>query len=245
MHRRLRNSIYRWLWRIAIGSGLMLVGAGVALFFLYRAATAPVPAYQAVLEKTFEQAESGELEQSRQELESQLAALYSDAASESRWETVITATQANSWLATQLVQDFPELEDQGVTDLRVILQPDVATLAMHADLQGLQAVVTLDLQPFVTEDGQLAIELAGAKIGAAPLPVAQILDQLNASMGDEGLPWRFGRNNGNPVLLIDFEQQASSHRQVRSLDTVEAREGEIYVAGETKDRPPRVAKLAD
>lgn len=236
--------MYRWLRRIALGSGLMLTGAAVAVFFLYRAATAPVPEYQALVEQTRQQLETGEIEQNRQELESQLAALYSDAAEATRWETTITELQLNSWLATQLVHDFPELAEQGVYDPRVLIKAGAVTLAMRAELHGMNAVVAFDLEPFVAEDGSLALELAAARVGSAPLPTAQIMDQLNAAMGDEGLPGRWSTSNGNPVLLIDFEQQASSFNFSRSLDAIEVRQGEVYIAGETLERAPRVAEVS-
>lgn len=235
--------MYRFLRRMLIGSGLMLFGAAVAVFFLYRAATAPVPEYQAVLERTQQQLDSGELQRSRQELESQLAALYSDASVENQWETVLTDTQINSWLATQVAKDFPELEEQGLHDLRMLMKPGVATLAMRAELHGLNTIVAIDMQPFVADDGSLALELASARVGSAPLPTAQILDQLNASLDDEGLPGRWSQNNGHPVLLLDMASWLSTHSHDRSVETIEVREGEIFVAGVTLDRTPRVAEL--
>lgn len=238
--------MYRLLRRLAIGSGLMMTGAAVAVFFLYRAATAPVPEYQALLERTKLQRDNGELEQDRQELESQLAALYSDTQTAERWETVLTAQQINGWLATRLEKEIPELSQQGLTDLRVMMKPGVTTLAMHADLHGLKAVVAIDLAPFVADDGSLALELAGARVGSAPLPTKQILDQLNASMGEEGLPGRWTQNNGHPVLLIDLVDHVSPRNGALCvLETIEVREGELYAAGVSEDPEPRVAVLPD
>lgn len=235
--------MYRLLRRLAVGSGLMLFGALVAVFFLYRAATAPVPEYQAVLERTQQQLQSGESERSRLELESQLAALYSDANALNRWDTVLTTTQLNGWLATQLDKDFPELEEQGLRDLRVLMKPGVATLAMQAELHGLNTIVAIDLKPFIAEDGSLALELSAARLGSAPLPIQQILNQLNGSLDEEGLPGRWGQNNGHPVLLLDLAEWISSYQHQRSVETIEVRDGEIYVAGVTQERVARVAKL--
>ncbi|MEM8864148.1 MAG: hypothetical protein AAGF31_01225, partial [Planctomycetota bacterium] len=198
-----------------------------------------------------QQLDSGELEASRQELESQIAAVYSDAAEpvgeddENRWETIITDQQVNSWLATQLAVDFPELAEQGLFEPRVLMQGGAVTIAVRAETKGINAVVSLVVRPFIAEDGWLALELASAKIGSAPLPTAHILDQLDAALGDEGLPGRWGRNDGRPVLLVDFQEQASSPEYVRSLEAVEVRDGEIYIVGQTKSRPSRIATLAN
>jgi len=245
--------MFRLLRRLAIGLGLMLMGAGVALFLLYRAATAPVPEYQALVERTQAQYESGELDQNRQELESQLAAVYSEAAGEEagRWQTLLTAEQLNGWLATQLEQEYPELAEQGLLDPRVLLKPDVVTFALRAEMHGVNAVVAIDLQPYATREGSLAIELAEARVGSATLPAAQILNQLEKSMGEQDNPlaggqlFKWTQNNGNPVLLVDLQSLLATADYLRSLETVEIREGEIFVAGATTPRTPQTPHVAD
>lgn len=233
----------RWLRRAAIASAFMLVGAAMALAVLFKAATAPVPEYQAVVEATRRQLEAGDLDEQRQQLESQLAALYSDAGNEDAWETVLTAEQMNSWLATELDEMLPELAEQGLRDLRVLIKPGVVTLAMRANRHGVDAVVALDVAPFVAEDGSLALELAAARVGSAPLPTGQVFAQLQAATGDEGLPGRWTQNDGRPVLLQDVSWAAPTNRHTCVLETIEVREGEVYVAGRTEETNPRIAGL--
>ncbi|MEN1678737.1 MAG: hypothetical protein AAGJ46_04040 [Planctomycetota bacterium] len=233
----------RWLRRAAIGSAFMLVGAAIAVALLYRAATAPVPEYQAVIEATRRQMEAGDLDQKRQELESQLAALYSDAGNAEAWETVLTADQMNSWFATKLDEVLPELAEEGLSDLRVLINPGVVTLALRATRHGVDAVVALDVAPFVAEDGSLALELSAARIGTAPLPTAQVFAQLQAATGDEGLPGRWTQNDGRPVLLQDISWAAPTARHTCVLEVIEVRDGEVYVAGRTEETTPHVAAL--
>lgn len=236
--------MWRWLRRIAFGSSLLLVGAGAALALLYRAATAPVPEYRALVEQ-IERLDAAELEQNRKQLESQLAAFYSDAANEPTWQTVVTARQINSWLATELDGTLPELAEQGILQPRVLIDTRAITLAMRASLRGLDTVVSLDLAPAVAEGGDLALELAAARVGSASLPTAQLLAQLRAAAGDEGLPGRWMQNDGRPVLVIDMSWAGPAAGPRATLEVIELREGEVYVSGRTAEATPRVASLDD
>lgn len=234
--------MYRVLRRLAIGVGLMLLGAVIVLALLYRAATAPVPEYQALIERTRERVVSGAVEESRKQLESQLTALYSETQQAEAWQAVLTADQINGWLATRLPEDFPEVAEQGVLDPQVLFAEGVATLAARVTLHGIDAVVTIDIEPFVAEDGALALEFAGAKLGSASLPLGQIITHLSEATGEEGLPGRWVQSGGNPVLLIDIEPLASTVEHVRTLEGIEVRDGEVFIAGSTVERPERVAQ---
>lgn len=235
----LARRIFRWL---SIASLLMIIGSTITLTLLYRAVTAPLPVYEQLLTRLEEQRDAGELEQQRQELESQLTALYSDVQQEERWQTVVTADQINSWLATQLQLDFPELEEQGIRDPQILFEPGKATLVMRAEVQGLKTVVSITVTPFVDEEGSLALQFTETHVGNVPLPTATIVTQADKALAKEGgLPGRWTQSEGYPVLLIDFERHAATARQIRKLDTIEIRAGEVYVSGVTEPRTNRVA----
>ena len=234
--------MYVLLRRLAIGSALMMLGGVIVLALLYRAATAPVPEYEALLEQTRQQQTSGDINQKRQELESQLTVLYSDAQAEEQWQTLVTAEQINSWLATRLEQELPQLADQGIIQPRIQFTEGVVSLATQLDRQGLHTVVSLEVAPFVAEDGSVALQLNKARIGSAPLPFGYLAEQLSQAIDQQRLPGRWAKRDGKPVLLVDFQQSASTADQVRTLEIIEVRNGEIFVAGTTRDRVARVAK---
>lgn len=240
----MKRSYKRLLTRLSVGSGLLLLGVTTSLMLLYWLATAPVPSYQRLLEQTDRQLASGELETSRQELESQLTALYSDAQVTSDWQTVLTQTQLNSWLATELPAALPELAEQGIQQPRLVLKAGQVTVAMQANLAGAETIVSVLCEPYVAEDSSLALEFGAARVGRVPFPLANILDRLRAAAGERSSSVRWVRSSGKVTLLIDIETLLSTSEQTRRLQAIEIRRGEIYVSGTTKPGEPRLAKKA-
>lgn len=231
----------RILKRIAVLSGIVSIGIGFCLFFAYQAATATNPKYELLLSQSFVQLETGELETRRQELESQLAALYSEAQRETGWASVLTQTQLNSWFATQLSVDLPELAELGITVPRILLETEQVTLLMQADVAGVQSVVSVVFEPYVVQYGAVALEFKQATAGRMPIPLASVLDWLRAATQEQKIPGRWTRSSGHPTLLIDLEDVLSSESQVCRLEHIELREGEVYFSGMTTPAAPRIA----
>lgn len=233
----------KWLRRSAIVLGTLLVvnclvGAG-----FYRAATSLPPEYQAVLE-----IEPDQLQQDGQELESQISALYSEAQRKAEpelaqsWEAAVTDNQINGWLATRLNAEFPEAEKQGVLDPRVVFAEEGLTLAFRIERSALKAVVTFRVAPFLTEDGELGIELAEARVGKVPLPVGRIVELSRSVFVDAGMPIRWSESENGHTMLVDFEKLASDPISLRTLSAIEYDEGTLYVAGKTERRGPKLAQ---
>lgn len=230
----------RWIWRLLLGltaTGLVavLLLAVVALL-LYQAATATPDSYEALMTEVDQLQASGELDQQRQALESQVAALVSEAQSADRWSTVLTEQQLNGWLAMQLPIDFPQLKRQGVRDPRVLLEEGQATIAFRAQVQGRSAVLTAELAPVVAEEGWVGAEVRSLKVGTLPLPADRLIKRAEemirrGQFSREKLRYRWAESNGNPVLLVDIERLASADDRVRRLDKLAVREGELLIGG--------------
>ncbi|MCA9241791.1 MAG: hypothetical protein KDA37_16390 [Planctomycetales bacterium] len=233
----------KWLRRSAVVLGALLlvnclVGAG-----FYRAATSLPPEYQAAL-----QVEPEQLEEDGQELESQLSALYSEAQRKADpeasqgWEAAVTDNQINGWLATRLNEEFPEAHKQGVIDPRVVFTEEGLTLAFRIERSALQAVVTFRVAPYLTEEGELGIDFAEARVGKVPLPVGRIVELSRAVFTDAGLPIRWSESDNTHTMLIDFEKLASDPISLRSLSAIEYGDGTLYIAGKTERRGPKLAQ---
>lgn len=235
----------RLLRRLAIGLGVCLLILLAAGYGVYRAATSLPDEYAAIL-----QADTTQQELARQELESQLAAIYSDTQQDddqqqpAGWEAWVTDDQINAWLATRLVQEMPSLANDGVVDPRVLFAEECLTLAFKLDQGSLTAVVLFRVAPFLAEDGRLGIELLETYVGTVPLPTGRVVEVSRPLFEESGLPVEWSNIEGRPALMVEFEKLASEPRLRRKLTAIEVGDGQLYVSGETDQRDPRLAMLA-
>jgi uncharacterized protein YpmS len=222
---------------ILIAVGAMLLGVvGAGLYF--RAALAKaVPFYVEALAS-----DPAELEQASRELESRLAAVYSEAQKTGRWQATFTAAQINSWLAVELPKSFPELMSADFRDPRVAITDNSASLGFKTKVAGVDTVIAVETDVFVDEHGLLAIQLRSVQAGSLPLPTKDIVDRTRVAIKRSRLPCHWAQSAGDPVLLVNVSELVSGEHQQRELETVELHDGEIYLAGYTTPPTKRVAK---
>ena len=227
----------RWAIVTLVVCGAMLVGVlGAGLYFRTALARA-VPFYAEALAS-----DPAEMEQASRELESRLAAVYSEAQKSGRWQATFSAAQINSWLAVELPESFPELQSEKVRDPRVAIDADGVSLGFQTDVAGMATVIAVVTDVFVDERGLLAIQLRSVHAGALPLPTKDIVDRTKLAIERLGLPCHWSQSSGDPVLLVNVSELVSSENQQRELETVELHEGEIYLAGFTTAPTKRVAQ---
>lgn len=223
------------------------VGIAAAIGWLYRAATAAVPEYETLVDTLDAQQATGELDQHRQQLESQVAAFVSDVQSASRWQTVLTAEQINAWLAVQLPLEVPELGEQGVQEPRLILRDGEATLACRVTLRGVDSVVSVTAAPVVRDGGWVGLRVVRLRAGNLPLPVSTFAELLQTTVDSlDADPTNFrlvtdGEDSG-PVILVNLDRVASAPGELRRVDAFSFRDGEVFFGGVTEriraDEPP-------
>jgi uncharacterized protein YpmS len=221
---------------VVVAIAALLIGVvGAGLYF--RAALArAVPFYVEALAS-----DAADLEQASRELESRLAAVYSEAQKTGRWQATFTAAQINSWLAVELPKSFPELMSQDFRDPRVAITAEGASLGFQTKVAGVNTVVAVVTDVFVDEHGLLAIQLRSVQAGALPLPTKDIVDRTQAALKRSRLPCHWSQSAGDPVLLVNVSQLVSGEHQQRELETVELHDGEIYLAGITTAPTKRLA----
>ena len=227
-----------------------MIGLVLTAVTLYQAATATPPEYEALLVETEALEASGELDRQRQQLESQVAALVSEAQQNDRWSTVVTAEQLNGWLTMQLPIDFPELEKTGVRQPRLLLKENEMLIACQARVQRRNAVISATLVPVVGEQGWVGVEIKSVRVGKLPLPIDTLISKADRAIRDaritpDKLRYRWAESDGNTVLMFDLEQIASSVDQVRRLDTLEVRDGELLIGGRNEDRAAATVPRAE
>ena len=214
---------------------LLLVALGGAYF----AARQVRPFYEQALH-----IEPAVLEEGSRELESRATALYSDARQAGQWQALFTAEQINGWLATQLAENHAgELPDD-IRDPRVAISPNLLTLGFRTSPGGIETVVSVDADVFLTEDGAVAIRLMSVRAGALPLPVMQVADELAAVCRELSLPVRWTQEGGQPVAVVELHGDPSTDKRQFHVDAIELGEGQVYVAGHTELRGASDVELA-
>lgn len=220
-----------------VACGAMLVGVIGAGIYFRTALSRAVPFYADALSS-----DPTEMERASRELESRLAAVYSEAQKTGRWHATFTAEQINSWLAVELPNAFPELQTQNVHDPRIAIGADGVSLGFQTAVAGVNTVIAVVTDVFVDERGLLAIQLRSVHAGSLPLPTKDIVDRTQTALKRTALPCHWAQNDGQPVLLVDVSALVSNEHQQRELETVELHDGEIYLAGYTTAPTKRLAQ---
>lgn len=173
------------------------------------------------------------LEVGSRELESRATTLYSEARQPGHWQAAFTADQINGWLALQLAEIYADALPDDITEPRVAIGDDRLTLGFRTRRGGVDTVVSADAVVMLTDEGDVAIRLLTVQAGALPLPVMQVADDVSKACRKLSLPVRWTQVNGQPIALIDISQHVGKKAKQLFLDTVELRDGTIYLAGHT------------
>jgi hypothetical protein len=216
--------------RIAAAGALALVALIAAVLGgAYYAAQQVRPFYKQALA-----IEPEALERGSRELESRATALYSDARQQGQWQALFTSEQINGWLATQLAANQDSELPTNIRDPRVAITKDALTLGFRTTSGGVDTVVTVDANVFLTAEGAVAIRLMSVRAGALPLPVMRLADEIAEACTKLSLPVRWTQQAGEPVALVEMHGDPESDKPQLHIDSIELGESELYVAGHTE-----------
>jgi hypothetical protein len=173
------------------------------------------------------------LEVGSRELESRATALYSEARQPGQWHAAFTEDQINGWLALQLAEVYADALPDEIAEPRVAIGSGRLTLGFRARRGGVETIVSADAAVMLTDEGDVAIRLLSVQAGALPLPVMQLADDVSKACQKLALPVRWTQDNGQPVAIVDVKESRGKKAKQILLDTVELRDGTIYLAGHT------------
>src|SRR3954468_23645707 len=174
------------------------------------------------------------VEEGSRELESRASALYSDAKQVGQWQALFTAQQINAWFAKQQAADKKGELLAGLRDPRIAITRDCLTLGFRSTSSGVETVFSVDASVLLTKDGALGVRLMSVRAGALPLPVTKATDLLANATAKMKLPVRWTQQDGQPVAIVTIVSPTIENRQF-SIDSIELRSGEMYVAGHTEN----------
>ncbi len=228
------SGILRRIVRFVVwGFVLVIVGCGIAGYFLYRGTQHVPEFYQEAMGtagSTQQQQELG------QQLERLVAELHNDVRREGRWEAEFTDEELNAWFAADLPEKAPDTMPAGVGDPRIRITPERVQLACKYESEWLSSVITVDVDVYLTDKpNQLAVQTRGVRAGRVPLPYNQLLDRATGAARRSGIHLRWAGQKGDPVALVQVPAQHKqfAEREIH-LETLELRDGAIYMAGRTE-----------
>ena len=218
----------RLLRLLLVISIALLVVALLVLLCLYLAAQYEPAFYREALE-----ADPAEQEKASDQMLQQATALASALKKTGRWEAVITAEQINGWLAVDMVKNHPNALPPTLRDPRVTIGPNTITVACRLEQDGQSSVISLTVEPYMSEPNVLALRIVKARMGLLPMPLGNVFDRLSQAARDMRLHLKWGQASGDPVALLTLPAAEDNGRQVR-IETLRLGDGEIYLAGSTE-----------
>lgn len=216
--------------------GLLVLVAAVA-WWLYCAARRVPDFYQQAVSEQSQQRADG------QELEARATALFSDLRHQGDWRALLTAKQINGWLAVDLVEKYPHLLPPTVSDPRVAIQQGMLLIGVRAEQHGVETVLSVETEIYLSEPNVVACRIRRARAGSLALPRKQVLDEITRAALRADVPLRWAQLDGDPVALLTIDLINDENGHAVSLEKIELHEGELYLAGVTRDVEPDEKQL--
>jgi hypothetical protein len=161
-------------------------------------------------------------------------ALSNQMRNDGHWDAVFTADQINGWLAIDREQNYPKLIPTEFHDPRVAIHEGQMIVGCRYESLQLDTVLSLTADTYMQQPNVLALQIQRARMGAVPLPLNDVTKRLVAACKDRGCKVELREVGADPLLLITLPMPANSARYGTIwLETVELREGELHLAGQT------------
>lgn len=218
---------------LVCGVALLIVAA--TLLWGYRATQRVPDFYVAALEKP-----AAEPKQAADEFEREVLELQNGTRRAGEWQATFTTEEINGWLAHDLPIKFPDALPAEVSAPRVAIDRQMIQVACKYAGPQLTSVISLGVEPQVTSDPNvIAVRIRRVRAGSLPIPLGKFLDQISQHSAAAGLPLRWSEQEGDPLAIITLPLERSDLKgKVLRLKSIELREGEVVISGETEEDVP-------
>jgi hypothetical protein len=153
-----------------------------------------------------------------------------------RWESVFSDAEVNGWLATVVREKYPTLLPPEVVEPRVSFVDGRCLLGYRYEAGNVRAMVTIEGEPFMASNDVAGLRLRKARVGLLPLPLAKVVEHINHGAGELQVPVKWVEQEGDPVMLVGVTNALSTEEEVRRLEEIELRDGELALAGTATQR---------
>jgi len=164
--------------------------------------------------------------------------LRNEALREGQWQSTFTAEQINGWLAVDMVENHPGLLPDSFREPRLAIEPQRLTLAFRYNDGDLDAVLSVLVEAYLAEPNVIALKLEGARAGSLPMPLSQVVEYMSKALDQLDLKVQWQQSEGDPVALVTIPATLDEENRVLKLETLELRDGALFVAGRTEPLDP-------
>lgn len=168
-------------------------------------------------------------------LEEQVFAFSNQVKKPRPWSLRLTDKQINSWLAADLKEKFPELLPEHIEDPRIAVKGKTLLVGCKYNGQSLNSILAVSLDCFLIEGepNVVGIQLHNVTAGALPIPIGQLLSEIDTYAGKADIPIRWQQRDGDPVALVTIPSTGKEIDGEIRIDALEFKDGEILLSGET------------
>jgi hypothetical protein len=221
---------------VTTGTFLALVGALTGVLLL-------LVRYEPRWYKQAAVADAAKKDQESREFLNEFGDMLSNIVNNERdWQHTFTDAQINSFLDVGFKEKglAGRLLPEEISDPRVVIEPDRMHLAFRYRWGALHTIVSLDFNVWLApgEPNVIALEMAGFHVGALPISVQSMLEDISKVIRDNGIEinWYRQPDTGKPVAVLRFQKD---ERTTMQLQAVHLTQGAITLSGRTADGSSR------
>jgi hypothetical protein len=157
---------------------------------------------------------------------------------EGGWSGHFTQEQINGYLEEDFLAQSRGLLPDGISEPRVVIEPDRLRLAFRYGSGFWSTVISIDLNIWLprNEPNVVALRLEGFHAGALPISAQSLLERISETARQNGVDVNWYRHQGHPVALLRF--QADKARSTLQLRGVQLSRGEITILGGSAEAAP-------
>jgi hypothetical protein len=182
------------------------------------------------------QADPHALKSAGRRMERRVEKLARRAAEVGHWQSVFSEDEVNGWLALYLEENKDKFLPPEVADPRLAFVDGGVKIGFRYLGKRLDSVIALEADAFMVAEDVAALRLRKAYLGILPLDMDDVVEQISKGAASLGLPVRWTTQDDDPVLLLAVADALSTDEELRQLEKLELREGEIRLAGSTEPR---------
>lgn len=151
------------------------------------------------------------------------------------WQLLLTDEQINGWFAIDLAGNYPDALPAEFQNPRVKIDPQQISIGIMIERDPFPIAASIDLTLKITGPRELMLRVNKARAGNLPWPVESIVAQIHGSLRKQDWTVRETTIDNDPVLLLSPPPPAEGKGDL-TFETLELREGEIYLRGRTTAR---------